>query len=81
MSPESEDDQPAYMGTFCERLRMAMRVAAVTNAEMARRSGLSPDNVSHFARGERMPSVPNLAKLLRALPGVDARWLVTGDEA
>lgn len=70
---------PEYMGTFCERLRMAMRVAAVTNGDMAKRTGLSPDNVSHFVRGERLPTINNLAKLLRALPGVDARWLVTGD--
>lgn len=66
------------MREFKDRLRAAMAVSGINSAELARRCELAESNVSHFLTGQRKPGIDNLAKLLAALPSVDARWLVCG---
>lgn len=50
---------------FQERLRDAR--GDTTQAELAKKCGIQPAAISHFERGQRVPSVENLYKLCRAL--------------
>ena len=67
--------------TFGERLKLAMWITGTSNKDLAKRCGLNQTAVSHFTGGVREPSLKNLGKLLRALPGVDARWFVGDDSS
>jgi transcriptional regulator with XRE-family HTH domain len=67
------------MSTFEERLLMAMEAHEMTQTEFATRSGCSLTEIGHWVRGRRQPGVTNLARLIRALPGVNVRWLIAGD--
>lgn len=63
---------------FAERLSRAMKSYGVSPSQMASRTGLDITAVSHFTSGRREPSLANSARILQALPNVDARWLITG---
>ena len=65
--------------TFADRLKDAMRWSGITSTELSKKTGLSLPNISHLTAGQREPSLETLAKLLRAMPGIDAYYLVTGD--
>lgn len=62
---------------FAERLCAAMKKEGVTQAELATRTGIDLTNVCHLVHGRRTPSLATLRKLLKALPKVDARKLIT----
>ena len=64
--------------TFAERLRLGMLVSGIKAKQLAEATGMHESNISHLLSGSREPNVENLAKLLRALPGVDARFLICG---
>lgn len=72
------DNGEAAKSGFGERLCIAMKVTGVRQADVARASGIDQAQLSNMVRGEREPSLANLARLLNALPGCDARWLVCG---
>lgn len=63
---------------FGERLSIAMKVVGVRQVDVACASGIDQAQLSNMVRGEREPNLANLARLLNALPGCDARWLVCG---
>ena len=63
---------------FAKRLVLSMQVEGLRARDVCARTGFSQSNLSHFTTGQREPSISSLAKLLRAMPNVDARWLVTG---
>lgn len=63
---------------FHERLKVALQVTGTRPGQLAELTGIDKTNVSHLLSGQREPSLKTLAKLLRALPGIDARWLVIG---
>ncbi len=67
-----------FGGTFAERLRLGMLVSGIKAKQLAEATGMHESNISHLLSGSREPNVENLAKLLRALPGVDARFLICG---
>jgi transcriptional regulator with XRE-family HTH domain len=66
------------MSTFSERLKIAIKESGKTQKEIGFIAGFSESNMSHFLSGERGPGIDSVDKLLRALPLVDARWLITG---
>lgn len=72
------DNGEAEKSGFGARLSIAMKVTGVRQADVARASGIDQAQLSNMVRGEREPSLANLARLLNALPGCDARWLVCG---
>ena len=47
-------------------LRSARRRAGITQAELARRAGVQQSVISDYERGKRDPSLPTLARLVRA---------------
>lgn len=65
---------------FCDRLKIAMQQSNVRPNELAKAADIDITNVSHMLAGQRKPGVDTLARILDALPNVDARWLVTGAE-
>lgn len=52
---------------FSKRLGDARSREKLTQSELAKKSGLTAAAISHFECGQRIPSVPNLYKLCRAL--------------
>lgn len=64
--------------TFAERLRIGMLASGLKAKQLAKATGMHETNVSHLLAGSREPNVENLAKLLRAMPGIDARLLICG---
>jgi transcriptional regulator with XRE-family HTH domain len=66
---------------FTERVKQAMRVEGLTPVTLAQKTGIHVTNIRHLLRGARGPSLRTLHKLLSALPKVDARWLITGEES
>ena len=67
---------------FAQRLAMARAGLEMSQEELSRRSGLPASSISHYESGRRGPSIDNLVRIIRALPGLNANWLlgITGDE-
>lgn len=53
--------------TFADRLKLARRLRAITQQELANRAHLQPSAVSHFESNRRTPSFENLRRLADAL--------------
>lgn len=69
MSPERE-----ILG---QRVREALREVGLSQAEMARQSGVNQSFISQVCRGASLPSVHLLQALGRS--GVSLHWLLLGD--
>ena len=52
---------------FCAGLIVARKNAKMTQAELAKATGLQSAAISHFECGQRQPSITNLRKLCLAL--------------
>jgi transcriptional regulator with XRE-family HTH domain len=66
------------MKTFGERLRNSILAHGINEAEYARKTDISPQNLSHYIAGQRKPGLDTLTTMLAALPNEHARWLITG---
>lgn len=62
------------------RIRIARAARGWSQRELAQRTGFDATAVSHWERGERLPSIESLRELSRAL-GVTADWLLGLDES
>lgn len=62
------------MSTFQQRLRQAIFMKGIRQAEIAERSGIDKSKISKYVAGKNMPGGDTLVKLAAAL-GVDAAWL------
>jgi transcriptional regulator with XRE-family HTH domain len=67
-----------YM-TVGQRTRMRRQALKLTQQELAKGIGLSPQHISAIEQDKRAPSLPSLAKLAEEL-GVTIDYLVTGKE-
>jgi transcriptional regulator with XRE-family HTH domain len=67
---------------FAQRLRIAREGLEMSQEELSRRSALPASAISHYESGRRSPSLDNLVRIIRAMPGVNANWLLglTGDK-
>ncbi|GAB7525368.1 helix-turn-helix domain-containing protein [Paraburkholderia sp. 2C] len=63
---------------FKDRLKLALENSGISQREFASRTGFGEANVSHYLSGDRKPGADNIQIILRALPDVDARWLLGG---
>jgi transcriptional regulator with XRE-family HTH domain len=63
----SASDETACSAVFRAGLVVARRNAKMTQAELAKATGLQPAAISHFECGQRQPSLANLRKLCLAL--------------
>jgi DNA-binding XRE family transcriptional regulator len=60
-------DETTCSAAFRAGLIVARRNAKMTQAELAKATGLQPAAISHFECGQRQPSLANLRKLCLAL--------------
>ena len=60
---------------FKERLKSTREARGLSQADLAKKTGLQPAAVSHFETGNRAPSFDNLRKLSDAL-GVSVDYLL-----
>lgn len=72
-----EGDAPNHL-RFAARLGAQMRVAGLSDRELARRVGVLPVLVVRWRKGQRRPSAANLARLARVLR-CDREWLADGE--
>lgn len=70
MEPNTEEKQ--------NRMRQLIRALGVTQAEFARRSGLSEATVSEFSKGRHPVSHRAAAKIKSAFEKVNPDWLLDG---
>lgn len=61
---------------FSRRLALARNDLEMSQEELSRRSGLPASVISHYESGRRSPSLDNLVRIVRAMPGVNANWLM-----
>lgn len=66
------------MKTFGRRLKASIRACGMTQTEFARACGVDYQSMSKFVHDKKVPSHPNLCKMVRYLPGIDLRWLLLG---
>jgi transcriptional regulator with XRE-family HTH domain len=64
------------MGTM-KAIQDYLRVAGITQAQLAKRAGISAANLNHFLNGRREPRIKNLRKLSEAT-GISIEKLVQG---
>jgi len=76
--PQPPEAASHFGSGFAARLSIAIERAILLECDVAQRSGIDATAINHFTRGRREPRRANLARLLCALPGVDARWLICG---
>jgi len=67
--------------TFGERLIIAMSVTGITSMDLAKATGMEQSAISHMRSDNRSPSFETLSKVLKAMPNIDARWLILGDKS
>ena len=61
-----------------ERLREARRARGWTQPEAARRAGLNENSISRYERGDRLPDLTCLMKLVEVY-GVGVEWLLSSE--
>jgi transcriptional regulator with XRE-family HTH domain len=65
----------ASLSNFAERMREARELKELSQADIARKTGLQPSHISHFETGKRAPSFENLKALADGL-GVSTDYLL-----
>ncbi len=61
---------------FAWRLNRCLHLAAISQTELAQRTGLKPSQINHFCCGRRLPNLQNFRKICASLPEVDPRFLM-----
>lgn len=61
---------------FAQRLAVARAGLEMSQEELSRRSGLPASSISHYESGRRGPSIDSLVRIIRAMPGLNANWLL-----
>jgi DNA-binding XRE family transcriptional regulator len=56
-----------FRKVFSSNLKRLRENRGLTQADLAKRTGLNPAAISHFETGQRLPSLGNYKKLLEAL--------------
>jgi transcriptional regulator with XRE-family HTH domain len=59
--------QKASLSGFAERMKHARELKELSQADVARKTGLQPSHISHFETAKRAPSFENLKALADAL--------------
>lgn len=65
---------------FPDRLISAMEQHCVTQRALAAAIGCEPQQIYKYVSGQRAPALTQISLILKALPNVDARWLICGGE-
>lgn len=78
--PKHEGEITNAFRTFGSRLRQELEERGLKNSHFAELTGISYDLMNCYLCGRRYPGYQNLLRMIEYLPGVDATWLVTGQE-
>ena len=62
-----------------ERIELLMKCYDLSPSQFAERTGIQRASVSHIISGRNKPSLEVMLKVYDAFPGVDMKWLMTGD--
>ncbi len=65
---------------FSYRLRQAMIRSGMQSRDLAKAIEMDRHHLSHILCGRRTPHVITIQRILIALPDVDARWLIVGEQ-
>ena len=60
-----------------EKIKLAMKLSGISQAELARCSGLTPVSISRYVNGSRIPKLSAAVNVANAL-GVSVDWLIGG---
>ncbi|HSH46853.1 MAG TPA: helix-turn-helix domain-containing protein, partial [Longimicrobiales bacterium] len=66
--------------TAITRRILSLKREDETDSKFATRIGMTPATISNYRKGQNTAGLTAVVKVLRHLPGVDARWLVSGTE-
>ncbi|HSH45131.1 MAG TPA: helix-turn-helix domain-containing protein [Longimicrobiales bacterium] len=66
--------------TAITRRILSLKREGETDSKFATRIGMTPATISNYRKGQNTAGLTAVVKVLRHLPGVDARWLVSGTE-
>lgn len=73
-APPITPERPA--DDFAARLRLAREGLEMSQEELSRRAKIAPAVISHYEARRRAPSLENLVRIIRAMPGLNANWLL-----
>lgn len=62
-----------------ERIQKIIDYKGITPGDLAEILGVQRSNISHILNGRNKPGAVFIEKFLLAFPGVNARWLFTGE--
>ncbi len=74
------EGNPFHMNDFAKRLRERAATLRLSNAELARRTGLSDQRLGNYIAGTREPDLATLSRLASALQ-TSPDWLLGFDVA
>lgn len=70
-----DDETHLFAHDFAERIQVSMQARGMTKQDLAAAVGISYQHVTGWAAGRRLPALPILPRISRALD-VDAHWLM-----
>ena len=62
-----------------ERIELLMKCYELTPSQFADKVGVQRASISHIISGRNKPSLDVMLKIYEAFPGLDMKWLMTGD--
>lgn len=64
-----------------ERIKQVIELSGLTMTEFADLLKVQRSSISHLISGRNKPSMDFLEKLVEHFPGVDLKWLISGDSS
>ena len=61
------------------QIQEILRREGMSSSQFADRIGVQRSSVSHVVSGRNKPGFDFISKILKAFPGVNASWLITGE--
>lgn len=61
------------------RIQEILRREGLSSSQFADRIGVQRSSVSHVVSGRNKPGFDFISKILMAFPGINAKWLITGE--
>ncbi len=72
-------DQEDSTTLFGDRLQQVLDETGMSQSDLARKMKVNQPQINHWTAGRQTPSYHNIVKILRAIPTLDAHWLLTGE--
>ena len=76
---EASPASHCYAQGLGRRLKIALSMHDLSQAELAKKVGVSPMEINHWVSGRREPLAGNLARMAMQFPRTRLDWLLTGE--